>query len=111
RGYDFKGIPSSGKKEVRARPVSSMVERGLVCLVNTGRRFGEWYEPFILECEAFFTPGLHDDQVDALSGACNAMSFRTDVGPDLAERNRMLARTVKIPMPRASGMPSFGGPC
>ena len=50
-------------KEVRARPISSQVEHGNVCLVR-----GEWNKSFLLELEGF-PDGGHDDQVDALSGA------------------------------------------
>lgn len=55
-------------KETRARPVSSAAEHGNVKLVR-----GSWNEDFLAEIEAF-PLGDHDDQVDALSGAFNAMA-------------------------------------
>lgn len=67
-GFDFGMIPSSGSKEVRASLVAARVEAGDVSLVE-----GEWVEEFVDEL-AEFPNGLHDDQVDALSGAYNALS-------------------------------------
>ena len=62
-GWDFKGIPSTGSKEVRANPLSSQAEAGNVKLVR-----GTWITEFLDELEAFPGKG-HDDQVDAASGA------------------------------------------
>ena len=64
QGYAFRGNRSSGSKEVRANPVSSAAEAGNVMLVR-----GAWITPFLDEAEAF-PGGAHDDQVDAVSGAC-----------------------------------------
>lgn len=71
-GYDFQGIPSSGSKEDRARPVSSRVEAGDVRLVRGG-----WNREFLDELEAYtgdVDRHAHDDQVDALSGAYRALN-------------------------------------
>ncbi len=66
-GWDFKGIPSTGSKEVRANPLSSQAEAGNVKLVR-----GTWINEFLDETEGF--PGTgHDDQVDAASGAFNQL--------------------------------------
>lgn len=68
--HDVKGIPSSAAKDVRARPVASKAEAGLVKLVR-----GSWVTAFLDELETF-PPGsdeIHDDQVDALSGAFTAL--------------------------------------
>ena len=62
-GWDFKGIPSSGSKEVRANPVSSQAEAGNIKLVR-----GTWINDFLDELEGF-PGGGHDDQVDGMSGA------------------------------------------
>jgi predicted phage terminase large subunit-like protein len=67
-GYDFKGYPPSGSKEVRANPVSSAAEAGNVKLVR-----GPWIEDYLDELAAF-PQGGHDDQVDATSGAFNMLT-------------------------------------
>lgn len=66
-GYDFRGRPSTGSKEDRARPVSSRVEAGDFQLVRGG-----WNREFLDELEGYtgdLDKHAHDDQVDALSGA------------------------------------------
>ena len=69
-GYDFKGVPSSGPKAVRAIPLSSQWEAGNVALVA-----GAWNAAYLDEMEAFpsSAEGVHDDQVDASSGAFDAI--------------------------------------
>ncbi len=62
-GWDFRGIPSTGSKEVRANPVASQAQAGNIKLVR-----GTWINAFLDELEVF-PGGSHDDQVDALSGA------------------------------------------
>jgi predicted phage terminase large subunit-like protein len=62
-GFDFRGEPSTGSKETRAQPIAARAEAGDVHLV-----IGPWVEDFVDEL-AEFPEGLHDDQVDALSGA------------------------------------------
>jgi len=62
-GYDFKGIPSTGPKEVRAQPVSAAAEAGNVILIR-----GHWNTAFLDEV-TLFPNGDHDDIVDVLSGA------------------------------------------
>jgi predicted phage terminase large subunit-like protein len=103
RGYDFEGVPPSGDKEVRAKPVSAAAKRGEVFLVDTDR-YPEWYGPFMRELEAFPAKGVHDDQVDGLSGAYNSLSFRADVGSDLAARNNALAAPRPIRQPSGGWM-------
>ena len=71
-GYTFRGIRSTGPKEVRAGPVSSQAEAGNVRLVR-----GAYLNEFLDEIGAFPTEGLHDDQVDALSGAFQQLAERT----------------------------------
>ncbi len=66
-GYIVTGIPSTGSKQTRAKPVSSAAEHGKVVLVR-----GEWNRGFLAELE-YFPDGAHDDQVDALSGAHAAL--------------------------------------
>lgn len=62
-GFDFRGRTSSASKELRAAPVAPRAEAGEIVLVR-----GPWIEEFLDEL-AEFPDGLHDDQVDALSGA------------------------------------------
>jgi len=69
-GYDFRGIPSTGSKEVRAAPVAARAEQGEVALVE-----GRWNREFLDEL-AEFPDGVHDDQVDALSGAFGWLAGR-----------------------------------
>jgi predicted phage terminase large subunit-like protein len=66
-GHVVTGIPSTGSKQTRAKPVSSAAEHGKVVLVR-----GEWNRGFLAEVE-YFPDGAHDDQVDALSGAHAAL--------------------------------------
>jgi len=63
RDRHFSGHKPSGDKEVRANPVSSKCEKGLVYIVRGG-----WNDAFLDELEAF-PNGVYKDQVDAFSGA------------------------------------------
>ena len=67
-GYRVKVLPPQGDKETRAGPVSSGSENGLVQLLR-----GAWNDDFLKELENF-PHGAHDDQVDGLSGAFNALT-------------------------------------
>ncbi len=73
KGYDFRGLRSTGSKEVRANPVSSAAEAGNIKLVS-----GRWIPDFLDELE-IFPHGAHDDQVDALSGAFEMLNSRPAV--------------------------------
>ena len=69
RGYYFQGEKTTGNKADRARPLSSMCERGIDDLVKYGNvklLRGAWIEDFFDEAEAF-PAGVHDDQIDAAS--------------------------------------------
>lgn len=63
-GWNVHGFKETGDKVTRAGPISAQCERGHVSLVR-----GRWNEPFLQILEAFPTKGIHDDDVDALSGA------------------------------------------
>jgi len=67
-GYPFKGVRSTGSKAVRATPFASCCEAGRVHLLR-----GVWNDDFLSEL-SLFPFGAHDDQVDAASGAFNALS-------------------------------------
>lgn len=80
-GFNFRGHKVSGDKEVRANPVSSAAEQRNFKLVRSTwtREDGElrpargtWIGAFLDEAEAF-PLGAHDDQVDAVSGAFEAL--------------------------------------
>jgi predicted phage terminase large subunit-like protein len=64
-GYDFKGERSTGPKEARAAIVAAAAQNGNVALVTAGG----WNRDFLDEVSVFPTKGVHDDQVDAVSGA------------------------------------------
>ena len=68
-GFTFRGLRSTGDKVSRAGPVSSQAEAGNVRLVR-----GAWVTPFLDEICAFPTEGVHDDQVDAVSGAFDRLA-------------------------------------
>ena len=62
-GYDFAGVPSMANKLERARPVSAAAANGLITVVR-----GPWNMALFDELECFPSVGVHDDQVDAVSG-------------------------------------------
>lgn len=64
KGLTFRGDRQTGDKVQRAKPLSAAVHNKLVKLVR-----GAWNRTFTDEAEAFFNPAIHDDQVDAASGA------------------------------------------
>ena len=71
-GYAFRGVPSTGSKEVRADPLASQAEGGNLKLLR-----GPWNQAFIEELCAFPT-GENDDQVDAASGAFGCLANPAD---------------------------------
>jgi predicted phage terminase large subunit-like protein len=80
-GYDVKGVPSTGSKEVRANPVAAQAGAGNVKLVR-----GPWINAFLDEAE-LFPLGTHDDQIDAVSGAFSDLTGFAELGKDV-EDNR-----------------------
>lgn len=67
QGFIFKGEKSNVSKRDRALVFSSAAEAGNVMLARAS-----WNSPFIDECEVF-PYGAHDDQVDAVAGAIQAL--------------------------------------
>jgi predicted phage terminase large subunit-like protein len=67
-GFAFRGRPSTGSKETRAYAVATRAEKGEIILVEA-----DWNEDFLDEL-AEFPDGIHDDQVDALSGAYESLT-------------------------------------
>lgn len=68
-GYNTGGVRPIKNKVERSKPVSSAAEHGLLHLVEAS-----WNKQFIDELENFPQEGVHDDQVDALSGAFNYLT-------------------------------------
>lgn len=67
-GFNAHVYPARQNKIVRAKPVSAQAEAGNIKIVR-----GSWNEDFLQELQNFPDHG-HDDQVDALSGAFNALN-------------------------------------
>lgn len=63
-GYPVEGRRATGDKVTRAAPLASQAQAGNVKLVSGG-----WCSQFLDELSAFPTVGVHDDVVDAASGA------------------------------------------
>lgn len=74
RGFSYSGVPISGDKVTRAKPLRTQVEAGNVYLLR-----GEWNEAYLDEL-AHFPTGAHDDQVDASSCAFNALLLERPKG-------------------------------
>lgn len=69
-GYTMRGIKTTGSKLDRARPVSAFSEAGHVLLKQAA-----WNSDFLSEVSAFTGDNkLHDDQVDAFSGAYDMLA-------------------------------------
>jgi predicted phage terminase large subunit-like protein len=64
KGFDFKGVRSTGDKVERAGPISAAAEAKNVKLVK-----GNWDMKGFLDELVSFPEGEHDDRVDTLSGA------------------------------------------
>ena len=67
-GFDVRTQTVTGDKITRANPAAAQAEGGNIRLVR-----GAWNEAFLAEL-ATFPSGRHDDQVDALSDAINALA-------------------------------------
>lgn len=85
--FEVHAVPATGSKEVRARGVAGQVALGHVALVE-----GAWIADFLDEVCAFPAEGVHDDQVDALSGAFRLLSETAHMNavPHLVERAPVL---------------------
>jgi predicted phage terminase large subunit-like protein len=73
-GYTFRGVKTTGSKEIRANPLSSSAELGNTKLVR-----GSWNLDFLDELE-LFPSGEHDDMVDAASGAFGRLAEQAPLG-------------------------------
>lgn len=80
KGYDFKGVRSTGPKVTRAQPLAAACEAGNVKIVR-----GRWNREFLDEL-CSFPLGDHDDMVDAAAGAFEDLQdMRPDVGPRIRD--------------------------
>jgi predicted phage terminase large subunit-like protein len=68
KGYTFRGNKTTGTKEARANPVSAAAEAGNVKILRA-----TWVNTLLDEMDAF-PEGVHDDQVDAISGAVEKLA-------------------------------------
>jgi predicted phage terminase large subunit-like protein len=66
-GFNVRAEPVTGDKLGRAKPMAAQAYAGNVRIVR-----GAWVQPFLDELTGF-PVGAHDDQVDASSGAFNAL--------------------------------------
>jgi predicted phage terminase large subunit-like protein len=69
-GAAVRAVGVDRDKLARAQPWIARAEAGKVALVR-----GAWNAEFLAEAEAF-PQGRHDDQVDAVSGACQLLGLR-----------------------------------
>lgn len=101
---DFKGVPSTGSKAVRASPLSGHVEAGHVRIVR-----GDWNEEFIDELEAFGSGAEHDDQVDGASGAYADLQAQPfGIQPILSEKDREIIDAAEVEHEEGGGGPDSG---
>jgi predicted phage terminase large subunit-like protein len=76
-GYTVHAVKPTNNKVLRAQPFASAVDNLNVSLVRAG-----WNQAFIDECVLFPQPNMHDDQVDAASGAFEQLANRFSI-PDI----------------------------
>ena len=88
-GMSFWADRPTGDKAERARPVAAAAAGRLIRLVR-----GPWNRDFLAEAEAFPQEGIHDDQVDALSGAFTRLLSRGGLDYAREEAERMRRRTA-----------------
>ena len=71
-GFDYKGVPATGDKETRWRPLAAQAGAGNVKIVR-----GTWNGAWVDEL-ASAPYGLHDDQADSAAGAFNCLTMARD---------------------------------
>ena len=87
-GFSAHGIRSTGSKEVRANTFSSQAEAGNIALLK-----GIWNSGYLDFLEAFPSKKVHDDPVDASSGAMEQLFQRR---PGLYDLNQQTAEEKRI---------------
>ena len=87
-GFDAQGIPASGSKELRADAFSAQCKVG-----NVGLLRGWWNNGYLNFLCAFPDEAVHDDPVDASSGAFNDLYINPKLTPQ--EHLRLLQQRAK----------------
>lgn len=82
RGYDYDGVRSTGNKIQRAGMASAQADKGCVKIVKGCRNVEEFFN----EAESF-PGGLHDDMVDAISGAISELGSSPITGIPIGLNN------------------------
>lgn len=75
KGYNYKGVPSTGSKVDRAQIASAAAGNGNIKIVRGCRNMEEFFN----EMESF-PGGIHDDMVDCLSGCVAELGSTTTTG-------------------------------
>jgi predicted phage terminase large subunit-like protein len=70
-GFNFHGYRATGDKLTRALPLAAAAQNHLIKIIRA-----PWNLPLLNELEAFPTGGVHDDQVDGMSGAFNRLTLK-----------------------------------
>ncbi len=93
-GFQYKGVPATGSKEVRAFPFAAYAEPptpgtlGHVHLYGGPSHPSQWIESWLDEL-TIFPDGEHDDQIDSASGAFTELAGpRRSTAEVLAEAQR-----------------------
>ena len=77
-GYDFEGHNVQRKSKLdRARAFVSFIKHGHLKI----KEGAMWLVNFLNEITAFPTKGIHDDQVDSMSGGLNELFYGTEAKP------------------------------
>jgi predicted phage terminase large subunit-like protein len=96
-GFSAHGIRSTGSKEVRANTFSSQAEAGNVALLKAW-----WNHGYLGFLEPFPSPKVHDDPVDAGSGAMEQLFQRRpgvyDLNQPTEEEKRQAEEEAKKPV-------------
>ncbi len=96
-GFSAHGIRSTGPKEVRANTFSSQAEAGNVALLK-----GIWNKGYLDFLEAFPSKKVHDDPVDASSGAMEQLFQRRpglyDLDQQTEEEKQQAEEEAKKPV-------------
>lgn len=94
-GFAFYGIRSTGSKEVRANPVSSMAQGKVISLLRAW-----WNDPFLNFLCAFPNPRIHDDPVDAFVGAMEQL-----FGKSSSHHLNMMRERLRLQKEVQEGLP------
>lgn len=91
-GYEAHGVRSTGSKEVRANTFSSQAEAGNVAVLRA-----HWNTGYFGFLEPFPSAKVHDDPVDASSGAMEQLFLNVDA----QERIAQMQQRVQLAQQRA----------